>query len=191
MMKKKRELFVPFILMVIGAVLIVVIVSTGITLAYLKDRDDENNIMNVGETEIGIDETFPPRTNPPVPGEPVIKVVKIENTGNLTCIVRARLVFTEEKFEKITEPLETGEDWILRPDGFYYYMIPLKPGEVTKPLIEKVVFRRYYSNGGAISPEDIAQLDSGLIVYSEALEFIKEDESIPESEEIFKNWEQY
>ncbi|MBP5780506.1 MAG: hypothetical protein J6X34_04650 [Clostridia bacterium] len=190
-MKKKHELFGPFIMMIICAVLTVVIVSTGITLAYLKDRDDVNNVMTLGETEIEIEETFPPRTSPPYPGEPVIKVVKIENTGNLTCTVRARLVFSESKLEKMTEPLEIGEDWILRPDGFYYYMIPLKPGEVTKPLIEKVVFRRSYSNGGAISQEDIAGLDPELIVYSEALEFVKEDASLPEAEEILNNWNQY
>ena len=35
-MKKKHELFVPFVMMIICAVLTVVIVSTGITLAYLK-----------------------------------------------------------------------------------------------------------------------------------------------------------
>ncbi len=190
-MKKRRELFGPFIMMIICAVLTVVVVSTVITLAYLKDRDDVDNVMTVGETEIEIEETFPPRTSPPYPGEPVIKVVKIENTGNLTCMVRVRLVFSESKLEKMTEPLEIGEDWILRPDGFYYYMIPLKPGEVTKPLIEKVVFRRSYSNGGAISQEDIAELDPELIVYSEALEFVKEDASSPEAEEIFNSWNQY
>ena len=42
-----------------------------------------------------------------------------------------------------------------------------------------------------VSQEDIAGLDPELIVYSEALEFVKEDASLPEAEEILNNWNQY
>ncbi|MBO4326343.1 MAG: hypothetical protein J5950_03625 [Clostridia bacterium] len=190
-MKDGRNVKGPAAAMIIGVIITVVVLCTGVTLAYLIDRDDAVNEMTEGETVIEISETFPPLPEQPEPGEPVVKVVRITNTGNLTCTVRARLVFTDDGLRNITEPLEIGEDWILNPDGFYYYLLPLSPGEATKPLIERVVFRSNYADGTPVTAADIEKIDAGLSVYSEALEFICYPSGKPTAEEIIGNWGGY
>ena len=189
-MSKNRELFKPFVIMIVSAILTVVTIGTGLTVAYLKDSDEEVNHVSAGETVIDVCETFPPADCPPEPGETVTKVVRIANTGNLTCTVRARILFTDDVLAGMTEPLETGDNWQEGQYGFYYYMIPVKPGEETEPLITGVRFRTDYEGGGEVTAEDIARIESGLIVYSEALEFGGDPDSYT-AQEILSNWNGY
>ena len=189
-MNGERNKMLPFVMIVITVILTVAAVGIGLTAAYLTDRDDEKNILTEGETIIEITETFPPAEDPD-PGDAAVKVVRIENTGNLVCAVRCRLVFTDESLALITEPLKIGAHWVYGPEGFYYYLIPLEPGEATDPLIEEVVFRRFYDDGTPVSEQELRKLDAGLIVYSEALEFIRSGDGLPVEDEIIGSWEGY
>ena len=189
-MNKGKGMTVPFVVMIVSVIIAVVSISIGLTAAYLTDRDDEKNELTAGETVIEISETFPP-SGLLEPGQAAVKVVRIENTGNLVCAVRCRLVFTDDALELITEPLEIGPDWEYGPDGFYYYMLPLVPGEATKPLISQVVFRQYYEDGTPVTEEDLGKLDAGLMVYSEALEFVSAGTGSPSREEMIETWAGY
>lgn len=193
-MKKKRELTVPILLGIIGAIVLTVLTGTVLTLAYLKDNDQLDNIMTVGEVVIEIDEDFVPPTDTPDPGEAVAKTVKIKNTGNIICTVRVRLLFEDPLFRDLAEPFETGSDWLYQPDGFYYYMKPVAPGEETQALINEVRFRTEYSDGAPVDSGDLEKIASGIIVYSESLEYIGGSDAsgaLPGENEILGNWEGY
>ena len=189
-MKKDHGLRLPWIVMIISVIIAVITISIGLTAAYLTDRDDEINVLKEGETVIEIAETFSPDPDPE-PGDAAVKVVRITNTGNLTCTIRARLVFTDDALEKITQQLEIGEGWTEGADGFYYYLRPVDPGETTKPLIERVVFRRFYEDGTPVTAQELGKIDAGLMVYSEALEFVRDEAGEPTAEEVIRNWSGY
>jgi predicted ribosomally synthesized peptide with SipW-like signal peptide len=190
-MKENRKSTRALIAAVIGAIVATVLTGTGLTLAYLTDSDSEDNIMTVGETVIEIDEDFDPPPTPPAPGEAVTKVVRIRNTGNLPCTVRARLLFEDYVLKNAVEPFETGSSWLYQPDGFYYYLTPLMPGEETEPLISEIRFRTEYGSGERVKEEDLAKIDSGLIVYSEALEYPGYKGGDIGEDDILENWRGY
>ena len=104
------------------------------------------------------------------------KVVRIVNTGDLTCLIRVRLLIEDDTLAKVLEPFETGQGWSLNPDGFYYYEYPVKPGGSTIPLIEEVRFRVRYENGPYIDSLD--DIYSSIIVYSEAIGY-RGDPALP------------
>lgn len=152
--------------------------GTGATLAYLTDSDRADNPFTVGETEIEIRETFSPDGDVPEPGEGIPKVVRIVNTGELTCLIRVRLLFEDDTLEKVVEPFVTGHGWEARADGFYYYIYPVRPGGSTVPLIEEVRIRSVFENGGDVGSNDLKKISSGIIVYSEAIGY-RGDPALP------------
>ena len=170
-MDLNRKLRVPVIVMVVSVLLAAALLSAGITAAYLMDVDKVDNPFLVGETVNDVVETFsPPSTLPPA-GEAVTKEVRILNSGNLTCLIRARLLFEDDVLTMLTEPFETCEGWAEGDDGFYYYLFPVAPGESTEPLIREIRFR---ADAGepAEHVQAVGLSESGLIVYSEALEYV-------------------
>ena len=74
-----------------GAVIVLAAVA-GVVTAYFGAKDEEGNIIAVGENDISIDESF----SPPEQQDKFAyrKVVKIENTGSIPCYVRVRLEFS-------------------------------------------------------------------------------------------------
>ena len=85
MTKKKKTL-----LAAVSAAVIIAIV--GVISAYFGAKDEEPNLVGVGENDISIAEEFipPEQTN----DFKYRKLVKIENTGSIPCYVRVRLEFS-------------------------------------------------------------------------------------------------
>ncbi len=85
MTKKKKTL-----LAAVSAAVIIAIV--GVILAYFGAKDEEPNLVGVGENDISVAEEFTPpeQTN----DFKYRKLVKIENTGSIPCYVRVRLEFS-------------------------------------------------------------------------------------------------
>jgi len=185
---RKTRVKIIFALAVCGLITAAALLAGGGkgTLSYLTDATATVNPLRAGEAVIEITETFPPIETPPAPGDSVIKVVRIQNTGNLYCCIRARLLFEDNSFAELVEPFQIGADWSLEEDGYYYYAEPVAPGEETEPLITELKFRTERADGTAISEEDIEKIASGLIVYSEALGFGAEN--LPDSGNIPALW---
>ena len=178
-----------FASMLLPAVIIAITLSVSTVFAYLTDTDKKENHFIAGETEIEIRESFAPPATPD-PGDTVTKNVRITNTGNLDCFVRARLLFADSVFEQITEPFEIGDKWVEGDNGYYYYTLMLHPGETTEALIENVRIRSAFADGTPVGAEDIAKIDSELIVYSEAVEHPQHEGTFG-SEEYLNVWEEY
>ena len=159
------------------------------TLSYLTDSEATDNLILAGEAQIEITETFPPIGQPPEPGESIVKVVRIRNTGNLQCYVRAFLAFEDNKLAELIEPFEIGSGWQRKEDGYYYYKEAVDPGEETKPLITALKVRTRKEDGTEVTEEEIAEISAGLIVYSEALGF--GTGNLPEAGNVPQIWEKY
>ena len=86
MTKKKKTLLAAVSVAVVAALV-------GIVWAYFGAKDQEPNLVGVGEDDISVAETFTPpeQTDDPFKYR---KLVKIENTGSIPCYVRVRLEFS-------------------------------------------------------------------------------------------------
>lgn len=129
-------------------------------LAYFAAKDNEPNLVGVGEDSITITESF----TPPDQTQPYKKVVKITNTGSVPCYVRARIEFSDSEMLKKAEfsyadpdsavaPAESTfhpadpeaessyvqhlpEKWIYNAaDGYYYYTDKVGASEATSTLL--------------------------------------------------------
>ena len=85
MTKKKKTLLAA------GAVTVLVVIA-GVLIAYFANKDEEPNLITVGEDEITVTEVFtPPKQEEDYKYR---KLVKIENTGSIPCYIRVRLDFS-------------------------------------------------------------------------------------------------
>ena len=84
---------------------------TGIVMAYFGAKDEEPNLVSVGEDEIRVTETFNSPEQTPDPFQ-YRKVVQIENTGSVPCYIRARLEFSNSDVQSYaslsSDPRETA-----------------------------------------------------------------------------------
>lgn len=123
-----------FVLLVSILALLVGIV--GSSLAYLITQTGSvENTFQPSKVTCRIDEDF---------NGSVKSNVKVTNTGDTDAYIRAALVFTwvDSKGNIAPNPvgsgdytLETGSDWTLKSDGFYYYNQSVAPGGKTTNLI--------------------------------------------------------
>lgn len=90
MTKKKKALLAA------GAVAVVALIA-GVLIAYFANKDEEPNLITVGEDEITVTEVFtPPKQEADYKYR---KLVKIENTGSIPCYIRVRLDFSNSAVE--------------------------------------------------------------------------------------------
>lgn len=113
--------------------------SIAIDLQELTDQVDENGDPIPFEDATGV-----------MPGTEVSKIVQVENTGDNAVWVR---IAVEKAIDLVlpegAEPVEPDlalialdlntADWTGQ-DGYYYYNMPLNPGETTVPLFTTVTF---------------------------------------------------
>lgn len=111
----------------------------GITLAYLfTNTDPIENKFTPASVGIEITETFDYK---------VKKNVKVTNTGDTECYIRATIVVTWKNDEDEvypTQPVLGGDytmtmgsdDWMQAKDGFWYYKLPVAKGGSTTNLID-------------------------------------------------------
>ena len=121
--RKQKRLRKPVKLML--SLLVLVCVSVGGTLAYLKSTSSVNNTFTVGHVNTEVKETF---------NGTVKSNVTAKNTGDVPAFIRIKLVTyrVNEKNETIggkavIPDFNMGTNWF-EYDGFYYYSEPVQPG---------------------------------------------------------------
>lgn len=126
----------------------------GVTIAYLMSRDDEKNDITVGQNKTDIIEDFAAPEKLIANTENIYKKeIYVENTGNISCYVRARLDFSSSEImnQSTLSPDDTNyysmenfrnnlnKDWTYNEsDGYYYYTSILKAGDKTSALLKNV-----------------------------------------------------
>ena len=160
MKDNKNKVYICILLI---SMLVILLISFGITYAILTSTDSKTNSFKVGETKITIDE--PGFTPPPAlaPGISFNKDPHVKNTGDLRCFVRMMVKFSDSSAEDFCEPLITDPSWLYNPlDGYYYYVGILEPGDSTPPIFTYVEIK---------SSVDMADLhDFDINVYGESLQ---------------------
>lgn len=137
--RKKKAVRKPAV--IVSAVVLLVLLAVGGTLAYLTAKTGTlKNVFNPSNIEIELEETFDS-------GSSEKKDVKVKNTG-AAAYIRARVVVTwknnsDNVYAKapvegtdytISYSNDTG--WTLGSDGFYYYNAAVAAGASTQNLID-------------------------------------------------------
>lgn len=144
--KKKRS--------VIAVTLMLAMFLIGGTLSYFTADDIAHNVIAAGDFDIDLlewadlDETIPfpdDGIEGAMPGDKIIKVVKVENTADSDAWIRVKVekeiilpdgVAGNPDTDLIVLDIDT-EHWTYQ-DGWYYYNDILAPGEETEPLFTTV-----------------------------------------------------
>ncbi|MCR5109955.1 MAG: hypothetical protein K6B38_03480 [Ruminococcus sp.] len=160
-MTKKKKM-----LLAVSTVLIVTII-TGVLIAYFANKDDEPNLITVGEDDIEVTEVFtPPKQTDEFKYR---KLVKIKNTGSIPCYVRVRLEFSNSDVEGVasfsaanqgdndTEPDDNTFKSAQIKKGTNYYINNLPDGWVyvwEESTVDPIVTNGYYYYTKAIDPNE-------------------------------------
>ena len=137
--------------------LLSILKTTSPTLASFESYDKVNNEFGVGNIEASIDENgF--REVKDWNGSKKDKIVNIENTGNVDCLVRVAITprwkdneeyvlldtskvelnFSQDMVGDINKVDLPTTKWLDGNDGYYYYMSVVKPNDSTVALLESV-----------------------------------------------------
>lgn len=128
---KKNKIF-PIILVALAVLLL----TFGISYAFLINRSDLSNSFYAANNEIVIEEELSaPKTL--VPGSVITKTPKIHNTGTVPVCVRARVLFSDNKAEDFCDPLVINNKWTLA-DGWYYYQDVVGVDSITQAIFNQV-----------------------------------------------------
>ena len=79
------------ILLTAGGIAVTAVIA-GVMTAYFASRDDEPNLITIGEDKIVVTEAFTPPSQTDT--FKYRKLVKIQNTGSVPCYIRVRLEFS-------------------------------------------------------------------------------------------------
>ena len=148
-------------LVMAALVLAVVGVAVSGVIAWLSTTSSVSNTFELGTVNPTVQETFEdPYTEK--------KDVKISNDGNVPIYVRAQvnIYWVDAEGNQLWEAPVAGEDytitwgddqkWAKGSDGFYYWTEPLKAGETTGLLIDKLTWTSANSSSGRTLVCDIA-----------------------------------
>ena len=149
------------ILLAAAAIICITTAATG-TLAYFTSEDTAHNVITSGGVNIEVVEKtrdgdgvlvdFPEEGITGVmPGTDVSKLVSVKNTGASETWIRVRVEAGIKGADGADLPLtidgdvpvmtyEVGRNWSLSEDGYYYYALPVTPGESTELLFDTVSF---------------------------------------------------
>lgn len=117
--------------------------------AFLSDRaESKKNGFYAGYLETAVEENWHTVTVDPssLEGTTVEKEVKFRNQGNVPCYIRASVVFSSSDYQarlvntknKAHSLEENG--WMKGEDGYYYYLYPVRSGEETAVLFDRIQF---------------------------------------------------
>lgn len=169
------------LILVVTALICVLALSVGVTLAASFDNDspkaETTNVVTMGRVDIELIDIYT-RPNSVGPGQVVPKEVSVENTGDNTAYVRIQIdkawyePDTENRLDtSVYDPdyivlnFANPEDWLLGTDGYYYYQIPLEPGQTAKDLIDS------FSLPADWDMEGYFELDGHITVHAEAVQY--------------------
>lgn len=182
-MEKKHRI------MLLASLFLVLLVATGMTLAYQTAHDHELNTIMPGYNDTAIEEHFP-TPKPAEPGESdYTKEVAVKNYNSVPCYVRVFVKVANEdiKVEYLYHGKEgmNTEDWVYNPeDQFYYYKAVLNPGETTQNLMDQI---------RVTVPENVYTEDleeESVIIYEESVQSKNADtgENWPTYQEAWKHY---
>ena len=117
------------LLTITAGTIIGIAMITGIVAAYFGAKDEEPNLISVGEDIIEITETFEPPEQKDSPFK-YRKLVEIENTGSVPCYVRARIEFSNSDVQSYASFSADRSD---TPSDDTFYSADVKASE---PYIE-------------------------------------------------------
>ena len=133
-----------------------VALCAGGTLAYFSAEEHAHNVITTGGVGIELVEWGDlERTQPfedaegVMPGESVVKVVEVENTGQAPVWVRVKADVAVELAEGAQAPegdptdvvaIDFGTEKWTEKDGWWHYNEILPAGETTSPLFQHVTF---------------------------------------------------
>ena len=138
--------------------------AAGVSAAYLIYQKSIINTIQAGGNTISITEDFEPPKKQEVGDNIFKKRVQIENMDETACFVRVFMEFSDSGTKKRARISPDGRSWYpaveygssdfenfpqnwcylsLEEDpllgGFYYYTVPVNPGETTVPLAEQIL----------------------------------------------------
>lgn len=150
---RKGVLILSILLFVAGGISVV---------ALLAAKDQSVNQLTLGNNTIEVVETFAPPKNI-VPGDNILKNVKVKNTKGVECYVRIRPVFSDESLLSYLD-IDYQEQWIYSAeDDFYYYPFALKEGQESLPLFTQVYIKEN------VSVEQASKIEAlSIYVYAES-----------------------
>lgn len=169
------------LILVVTALICVLTLSVGVTLAASFSNNspkvETTNVVTMGRVDIDLIDIYS-RPDTVGPGQVVPKVVSVKNIGENTAYVRIqvdkawyeqdtenRLDTTEYDPNYIVLNFANPEDWILGTDGYYYYQIPLEPGQTAENLIDS------FSLPADWDMEGYFGLDGHITVHAEAVQY--------------------
>ena len=144
------------------------------TMLYTIDAQTETNRIVIGYNEIKVREDFVPPKELKQGDNIYKKAVSVENTGNTDAYVRVFVDFSSKEIAALSQvsndngatysalsSFAPSNGWLYGNDTYYYYTVPLAPGESTSALFTNV--KTTFENAA-----DIQQYE--LIVYAESVQ---------------------
>ncbi|MCF0149974.1 MAG: hypothetical protein HUJ80_01025 [Firmicutes bacterium] len=158
----KRKTFIAALLVACLA-----ITAAG-SIAFFNAEETAYNVITTGTIDITINEWADlERTTSwdnddhgtgVMPGQTVVKLAEVTNSGNSDAYVRVAVekqLELDPDYEALLKGeapdmslivIDIDENWEDGGDGFYYYKTPLAPGETTTPVFQEVTFAASMGN---------------------------------------------
>lgn len=127
-------------------------------IAYSVFKQQAVNTFTVGYNKIEIEEDFVPPERLQ-PGIVIKKEVRIVNSGPTACYVRIMAQYTDSLMKRASSIDINTADWGINGD-YYYYKLPLKPGEKTSNLFNKITISEQATQA------ELSAFD--ILIYAEA-----------------------
>lgn len=151
---------------ILGILVLLLLVFAGraafkITLAYQTDYGIMENTFTPGHNTTYIEEVFPEQSLEPGESADIQKKVKItneQNSYNVPCYVRAKVVYSTEDFGHYTI-LGMDKKWKLGKDGYYYYTEKVPVGRRTEYLMTGIHV------DGSKADKESAEKTGPLVIY--------------------------
>ena len=142
------------------------------TSAYFTTEKTATNVITSGDIDIQLQETAmqngqevlfeqPQERVKVMPSQKMSKIVRVKNTGANAAYVRISISKSIELVKEVQDEPDVSlleldfdsENWTAK-DGYYYYNMPLEPGDTTEALFNSVTFSpsmgNMYQNSTAI-----------------------------------------
>ncbi len=206
------------LLIIISGSLAVILLSVGITIAYLGTAKKKDNQINIGNGNVSITESN--WSEPAIQSmeNTTLKDVRITNTGTIPCFVRVYMEFSDSEVAKLAKvkggatndgfhgwedfKTELAKDsnsysskWKYVKEntngklkGYFYYTEKVDPNGATEPLITEV----QTDFNGITNDTNIDLIkDYNIIVYSETVQTIGIDTDYGTTNNWLNAWTEF